>query len=746
MIELEPTTPDLGTSGNTSDDEISLEQVAEIDLESTVDFLEDDPIEPTRAGAYVPAEPMEAHTNGKTAEAARVPTRPTATEPIERPARVATAAVQKRTVSGQYVGTQYSWQLTVRVDVDGRRPTKRVSGDFHYASGSTTSYYGSFVVDAPTLRVTPSHVVIQGLGRFTFSAGAPRVRVTIPRRAYTQPNAPASVQFLTTNNRRGALYTCDFASSAFRHVQLEQDYVEGIAPFTSYDTGLLPSGGSNRVLTVQSAYTEAGIQLQTGGAWGEIPLSGAGPNAKWSNAELHQAMELQFSLWQDLPQWKVWLLAAQEHEYGSGLYGIMFDQQGKQRQGCAVFHAGVGGDTPEQQRLQLYTYVHELGHCFNLFHSFHKQYMDPPQPNRLTALSWMNYPWGYPGGASAFWNAFPFQFDDQEVIHLRHAFRDDIIMGGNPFGKGAALENPRAFADPIEDHSGLKLELEAPQSSYAFGEPVRIEVKLKLTDLRGKRVHDNLDPNEGFVKIAILPPSGEAMLYEPLMEHCTVARPVRLDAEERPALYESAYIGYGRDGFYFDQPGFYELRAAYHAPDGAVIVSDTITIRVRTPHSNADEEVADLLFDGDQGTLFYLQGSDSRFLRHGNEAFDTVLEKHGKHPAATHVRLAKGINEGRAFKALTEERRIQTREPHLEESMKLLSSVVDASKGETGVDNITLNATMRQLARTQYQAGDEEGAEETLDQMVTVFEKKKLKPQVMATIKTQAEKTLAELK
>lgn len=743
MTELEPTTPDLGASPM-FEDELTVEQVAETEFDEMAERLQEEPIEPAAPGT--PSRPAESIANGQAVEAPRAPVRPTTTEPMERVGRAVTAAVQRRTVSGQYVGTQYSWQLTVRVDVDGRRPMKRVSGDFHHTSGSTTTYYGSFVVHAPTLWVTASHVIIQGIGDFTFAAGAPKVRVIIPRRAYSQPNAPASIQFLTTTNRKGALYNCDFASASFRHVQLEQDFVAGITPFTSYDTGLLPSGDPGRVLTVQSAYTEAGIQLQTAGAWGEIPLSGAGANTTWSNAELHQAMELQFSLWQDDPQWKVWLLAAQEHDYGSGLYGIMFDQQGKQRQGCAVFHAGVGGNTPEQQRLQLYTYVHELGHCFNLFHSFHKEYMNPPQPNRLNALSWMNYPWGYPGGAAAFWNAFPFQFDDQEVVHLRHAFRDDIILGGNPFGTGAALENLRAFADPVEDRSGLQLELDAPQPSYAFGEPVRIEIKLRLTDLRGKRVNDNLDPNQGFVKIAIQQPGGAVVLYEPLMEHCAVGTPVRLDAEERPALYESAYLGYGKDGFYFEQPGFYTLRAAYHAPDGSVVVSDAIRIRVRTPMNAADEEVADLLFGDAQGALFYLQGSDSPFLESGNDAFDAVLDKHGKHPAATHVRLAKGINEGRTFKAFTDERRLRTRKPRLEESMSLLSTVIDASTGDQGLDNIELNRTMRRFAQAQHRAGDEKGAEKTLDEMVKVFEKKKLRPTVMATIKQQAKDTRDALK
>jgi hypothetical protein len=43
-----------------------------------------------------------------------------------------------------------------------------------------------------------------------------------------------------------------------------------------------------------------------------------------------------------------------------------------------------------------------------------------------------------PRGAAAFWAAFPFQFDDLELAHLRHGFRNAVIMGGNPFGTGGS--------------------------------------------------------------------------------------------------------------------------------------------------------------------------------------------------------------------------------------------------------------------------------------------------------------------
>jgi len=441
-----------------------------------------------------------------------------------------------------------------------------------------------------------------------------------------------------------------------------------------------------------------------------INIGEAGAGASWSNAELHASMQRHFTLWQDLPQWAVWQVVAQLHDLGTGLYGIMFDQQGKQRQGCAVFHAGIGGTSANKQRLQLYTYVHELGHCFNLLHSWQKQYAVPPVPNRPKALSWMNYPWNYPdGGASAFWSLFPFQFDNEEVVHLRHAFRNNIIMGGSNFTVGSALGR-EVMGDPVRDESGLALSISTHQRSFALGEPVVLQIDLRTTNLRGKRVHTWLHPNCGMVKIVIRKPGGEVLAYEPLIDHLVGERESIVGRDD--VIRDSAYIGFGKDGFYFDQPGQYRIRAAYAALDGSEVLSDIIKVRVRYPVTAADESLADLLMDEDQGTLFYLLGSDDESLKRGNDAFDEVLEKHAKHPMANYIRLVKGINASRAFKTITEENenRISVRPAQLEESTKLLSAAADSRV----LDTVTTQMTLTNLAAVQSKAGDETGARKTL--------------------------------
>lgn len=617
-----------------------------------------------------------------------------------------------RSVSGRYHGTMGGFQLELRVDVDRKRPMKRISGDFYQVSGGTTTYFGSFVVSSPNITATTTQITIKGLGDFTFSAGAPVVQVNIQRRTIFQPPALAGVQFFTTGGTPGSSYCCPFKSIYFRTVRIETDWVSDVTTpvFSSYNTGLLPSGGSARNLNVVSAYAEAGIQMIPTSGSDVINIGEAGAGASWSNAELHASMQRHFTLWQDLPQWAVWQVVAQLHDLGTGLYGIMFDQQGKQRQGCAVFHAGIGGTSANKQRLQLYTYVHELGHCFNLLHSWQKQYAVPPVPNRPKALSWMNYPWNYPdGGASAFWSLFPFQFDNEEVVHLRHAFRNNIIMGGSNFTVGSALGR-EVMGDPVRDESGLALSISTHQRSFALGEPVVLQIDLRTTNLRGKRVHTWLHPNCGMVKIVIRKPGGEVLAYEPLIDHLVGERESIVGRDD--VIRDSAYIGFGKDGFYFDQPGQYRIRAAYAALDGSEVLSDIIKVRVRYPVTAADESLADLLMDEDQGTLFYLLGSDDESLKRGNDAFDEVLEKHAKHPMANYIRLVKGINASRAFKTITEENenRISVRPAQLEESTKLLSAAADSRV----LDTVTTQMTLTNLAAVQSKAGDETGARKTL--------------------------------
>jgi hypothetical protein len=682
--------------------------------------------------------------------------------------RSAATAVPRAAVSGRYQATVNGWQVELRVDVDGDRPTRRLSGDFFSTTGTTTSYFGSFVVDTPEITVTPGVIRVRGRGRFTWDATARLVTVVVPRVPVGAAQAPAVLRFSTVAGDTavgdgaagpGATFPCTYVSPWFRTVVWEQDSVAGTVPLVSYDTGLLPRppGVPARALSVSEAYADAGVQLLSSGMVNELPVSeaGAGASPRWSDSELHNAMVKHFSLFADAPRWQVWLLVATAHD--QGYRGIMFDYAGAfQRQGCAVFHDAIKGDDPASRRAALRTHVHELGHAFNLLHSWQKNAASPPAPLGPNAglgdLSWMNYPWRYEppppaaGGEQAYWSAFPFQFTTNEMVHLRHGFYRDVVMSANPFGTGAADTelDPEVFAEPVVDRSGLALELRA-KPAFAYGEPVVVEIKLSATDLRGTATHGYLHPNDEFVSVAVRQPSGRTVLFRPLLRHCVDEdRRLHLDTG-RPAVYDSAYIGFGRDGHLFEQPGRYALRAVYFGNDGSRVLSAPMELRVRRPLTAEDEEIGDLLLGAEQGQVLALLGSSSDLLRQGNTALDTVLEEHGRHPLAVYARLVKGVDAQRDFKDLGADGVLRVRDAEPQESIRLLSEVEQASAGEGGVDNITLNTAMRTLAMAEARAGNPERARAVTVRMVEVFERKNLNPAVLETIRQQAETTAADV-
>lgn len=625
-----------------------------------------------------------------------------------------------RMVSGRYVGTSGSFRVELRVDIDRANSLHKVSGDFFSVSGATVTYFGSFVVNAPVITSAAGAITAKGLGTFTFSAGAPVVQVTIPRRLVLQPAAPATLHFSTTSGGSGATYVCAFASSYYRTVRIETDRVSDVVTpvFNSYNTGALPSGGPARALSVVSAYAEAGIEMIPTLGSDVINIAEAGPNHIWSDSELHASMVKHFSLFQNMPQWAVWQVVCQLHDLGPGLYGIMFDQLGPQRQGCAVFHAGIGGTTADKLRLQLYTYVHELGHCFNLLHSWQKSFANPPVANRPAALSYMNYPWNYPaGGPAAFWAAFPFQFDDLERVHLRHAFRNNIIMGGNPFATGAAVIDPNVMADAEHDGSGLDFAIKSAHSAYALGEPVVINMALRSHDKRGKMVQPYLHPKASMTSVAILKPNGQAVVYEPFMDHLMSSTEQFLSGEG--VIEDSAYIGFGKGGNYFDQPGIYKVRAIYHAADGSEVMSNVVTLRVRYPVTAKEERLAELLIGEQQGALFWLLGSDSDSLAAGNAAFKEVLEKHGDDPLADYVRLTNGVNASRTFKTIDDRQpnRVQVRKANLTEAQTMLTA---ATATGSRVDDLSKLMVLHRLEQSQRRGGNAKAADTIKTQAETL--------------------------
>jgi hypothetical protein len=641
-------------------------------------------------------------------------------------------ALRKNSVSGRYRGTLGGYELELRVDVDASRPSNLVSGDYYSHSGGVKTYFGSFKSGTVSATWSSASVVIQGTLSTTWSTTYKVVKITIPRTTIFSPRAAATIIYYNSAGGQGATYLCQFESVYFRNVRLEEDYEQGTSLFGSYNTGTLPHGGTARTLDVVSSYAEAGIQIAPTGATNVVPTAEAGTNAVWTNAELEAAMHHHFSIVSDSPQWQTYLLACKsKHELTSGgstLFGIMFDYSGTfQRQGCAVFQTQVnsyygGAGSNDANRHTLYCYVHELGHSFNLLHSWDK--------GRPSSLSWMNYDWKYDQlhGAGSFWANFAFQFDDLELVHLRHDYRNSVIMGGDNWavnaGFGTGEERTDITGAMIENRSGLALDLTS-KPVFALGEPVVVDLRLRLRDLNGKMVNALLHPNFDVTKIVIKKPGGEVVAYEPLAEHLCGPHMVTL-SETNPSISDSAYIGYGKGGNYFDQPGTYTLRAGYFTPEGGVVSSSDLKIRVRSPLSSQEDEIAELYIGDEQGRLFYLLGSDAPHLQKGNDAFALVLDKYADEPLSVYAALVQGVNASRDFKMVGPGKKVTIRKGDSKRATELIGKVFASSRQGKGVDHITLGYAMGKAAESQLKGGDKKAAKKTTDDMKSFLDKLKL--------------------
>jgi hypothetical protein len=622
------------------------------------------------------------------------------------------ALTDRRPVSGCYRGASGRLAVELRVDVDGSRATCTVSADYQVDD----AYSGSMRIDRPSVVFHQNMVTIRGSAVFSYPTPFTAVRVTIPRVPEGAERAQATLMHFTRRGVPGSRFTCRFHSESFRTILLEEAYQHDVRRFEEYDTSLLPSAGANRTLSATVAFAEAGIELQRSRAPSPVDTAIAGPNHTWSDAELHAAMELYFTGLAQRPQWAIWLMHARVHD-DPRLRGLMFDRRGLHRQGCAVFYESMADEQPPTLRNQLHTCVHELGHGFNLAHSWQKVRATPPVPSRPDAASWMNYPFRYPGGEPAYWPAFAFEFDEPELVHLRHGFQEDVIMGGRPFLAGAASETGEP--DPHERHNpGLRLALTAPRE-FRLGMPVSVELALHATTAAGQLVSKVIGPRPGNVDIYIRRPDGIEVAFEPLLRHCREAEPFLLTARSAP-LRDYAFIHYGKDGYAFGAPGRYRVRAVYTALDGSVVHSGSLPIVVARAATRDERTVGGLVLGDDGvGKLMSLMGSAAPALDSARDTLGEIVKRHPRHPMSDVARVVMATSAARDFKVINPDGVVEVRRADIEAARDLVAPVIDFAAVERAAPAGLTGAEQEQaLASALSRVGTREGVQPMVDTFV----------------------------
>ena len=332
------------------------------------------------------------------------------------------------------VGTRPIRREVIRLDVDGRYPQMTVSGSIIGALVSRIHWV------ARLRRIAPNR--FQGSIWYKDGAG-----VVVPvhdrrrdRDAELVPGRAPGEDRLQRRRRGeadGRVLVHVRATSA--RSTSSSTSRSGEVLDTAIDTcahPIRPAGLACESLSIQTVYRRVGCQVTTS----PPSIVGAAPGGTWSDMEMHDAMQVHWSRFANTAQWAMWVFFAALHESGTGLGGIMYDDLGpNHRQGTALFLDSFIARPPSRDpnpdawrdRMRFWTAVHEMGHAFNLAHSWQKAGASGwvPLANEPEARSFMNYPYNVAGGQNAFWSDFAFRFSDPELLFIRHAPERFVQMG-----------------------------------------------------------------------------------------------------------------------------------------------------------------------------------------------------------------------------------------------------------------------------------------------------------------------------
>ncbi len=559
-------------------------------------------------------------------------------------------------------------------------------------------------------------------------------------------------------------YDLTFRSRFFDPVEFEVDRVSNAGEaVTTVDTTAHPNRPADlpsEVISLTTVFERAGFEATMSPHGGVIPVTGAGANGTWSDAEMHDAMVQYWSRFADRPQWAMWVLFAARHDMGRGLGGIMFDDIGpNHRQGTAIFTDSFIQDVPPgdpdpaayRRRNVFWTTVHEVGHGFNLAHSWQKALGVPqgapgdpwiPLANQPEARSYMNYPNRVAGGQAAFFGDFRYRFTDDELAFLRHAPRRFVQMGNANWFVNHGFEAPSRLLQ--SGRWALYLRPNRDTNAYTFMEPVVLELKLKNASDRDARVDPHLLADGRHITLFVQREGSDVRTWRPMMTHCHEVHDAPLKGGE--SIYGAHLVSATPDGWLIDEPGFYRVQAAVDLGD-EIVISNVLRVHVAPPASAEANALASEYFTEDVGRALAFGGVPS-----AEAAMDTLRAVTDRCPgtaAALHAAVAMSTPKLSDFKRLApgadrHELEIRADGADVEAAAKVQMDALlsDPNRAAATLGHIEYFEAVDHLSDALRSAGDGDAARRVLQSSVETMKERR----ILASVVTAAERKLARIK
>jgi hypothetical protein len=537
-------------------------------------------------------------------------------------------------------------------------------------------------------------------------------------------------------------------SVSFDQVIFEYDSLAGISPVTVFNTGShvnRPATLPVEDLSIETVYRRSGFDVQVSGS-SAVPLTGAGANQAWSDTEMHDAMQAAWSRHANIAQWAMWVFFANQYEDADtgqgdpGMGGIMFDSIGRHRQGTAIFYNSFISQAPSGDpqgagyiaRMRFWTAVHEMGHAFNLLHSWQKALAQPwiPLASEPEARSFMNYPYKVIGKVPAFFADFEYRFTDSELLFIRHAPRQFVQMGNAAFAASHGFEEARVSLQP---EFSLELRFNRPKPVFDFMEPVVAEIKLKNVSAAPQIVDANRLANLHELSITVRKDGGETREYHGFATYCREAKPSVLAPGE--AIYNSIYLAAGASGVDLAEPGHYTVQAML-ALEHEDVVSQPVRLRITPPRGYDDEYLAQDFFSEDVARVMNFDGT--RVLGAANDTLREVADRLKGRAVARHANIALAMPLRSAGKTLDlaagKVRSTGARPDAAAKEMSEALLVKPAEAAET-LGHVDYKYYVDRLTDLLAAEGESANAASAQEKLLAVFESRKVKAAVLEAIR-----------
>ena len=519
----------------------------------------------------------------------------------------------------------------IRVDLTRHATFQQVSGDVWQRTGGNDTVLGSFYAEPPILEATATRV----RANVTYYDSKATASLVLEEVAMSD----GTISLIGTYTPTGTIVPVQTVlhlsltienPGYFREVFYEIDYDEATTPPNEVSYALVDKdSGSSRTVTVGGCWDIAGLEVRPTIARKITPSV-----ASYTIDDIQRNMNAFFLSQSSSNRPAVYLFIATKLKDATTLQvdpatlGTMFDSQN--RRGAAVFFQAikdrVEGTSVDFAAEYIRTTVHELGHAFNLPHAFENNDIFA---NRSADATFMNYPQAYTAGsipsdgdtdrAARYWRDFQFVFDQSELLSLAHGSYHRVIMGpGNDRYIGQTSEDSTrdAAIERKASRSDLRLNLRLkpdrePADIVEFGEPLYVELKLTNCAADERLVHDVLESHYEFTRFLIERPDQRVVEFK-LPYRCSVDPQVasKVLTPERHSLFTTTCLSYGKDGFYFLDPGRYRIQAIHLTP-GGLVFSNILTVWVRHPIAG-QEDLFVPTFTDDVASYFIVGGSPCR--------------------------------------------------------------------------------------------------------------------------------------